>query len=295
MKERIMQVVSAIIALCLLLCGCSSNSDYKYASKWKSRFDITLEDAAPLDLTEDKELEVLLEECKELILATNLKEKYSYFCWDKFDTVDIKRSKGLYVKTTEQVVKEGVDAKYSIKLNTIAVLPVCDVYSEEYFKTIIVHELMHTLTSSKEAYLSPLWEGVADKFAAEVCMLHNLPFEFQYMYEVYFLKLLDNCFGEEKTMQMIWDGTLEQKIEELTEEGFGKKFSDALFVIQNYVQLYGTDTTELENLLDVELDIIVHMTRNHSDTLGEDERAEMLSNCKKMLIKENKYFEELLK
>lgn len=272
-----------------------ANSDeYKYASRWSSSVNFTLEDGTPADITEDDNLDRILNECIDMINSMNLRQLYPYFNWDKLENVKIAHCSGI-ITSDSKFHSNGIDAKYFIKQHLLAILPDAEAYEEDYLKTLILHELIHILTFGTNEFSQPqLYEGIADYLAAQISKAYNLPFRLQYMYEVYFLHMLQNIWGEEETINLLIKGTFDDELDSLTCEGFGKKLSDNLLVIGHYYELYDSDK-QFEKLLLVGQDIVVHATANYCSKLtNESERKQILLNCKEMLLIKNDYFLSLL-
>ncbi len=288
-------LVMALVMVVLTGCSYKDTYRYQYADKWESPFELAYEDGTPIELQDDKELDKLLEECKDMINETDMKELYPYFNWELLEKAEICHSKGVKLKSGEART-EGMDAKYFVKLNKVLVFPVCSEYEEDYLKTLILHELMHTLTYSEEAVKLQIWEGVADFFAGQISNLNALPFKLQYQYEVLYLTQLFTVFGEVETQKMIFDGELANKLDELTKEGMSEKFNSALAILSSFYEIYGnlSDTETAEELVKVIQDVMCHMTANYCEELEEEERAAILESFKGMLIIDDSYFEKLL-
>lgn len=280
--KRLFNLLMSLMVL-LSITACSGEDYYRYADNWDdSSIEIPLTNGIAVDEERDERLESILNDCKDMISLSNLKQLYPKFNWQEFEEVTILKSSGAL--KFEEIITTGIDARYQKDVNKIYVFPVCDEYTTEYLMTILLHELIHTITATDHSMSNVLFEGIADYYACQISNDFNLPFKFKYVEEVYALQFLVDIFGEKETMHMIYNGKLNQKIDEFSKAGMANKFQNALMIYANYYEFFGkVDEQARMELFQVYMDILCHAAVNYSKELPKKEKNNILGNCKFMV------------
>ena len=272
--------------------------EYKYASHWNVAVSLNLDESLiGGNINQSKELTSLLNNCKEMVYSTNMEEVYPELAWDKLDTVSI----WYYDYTPQRPDNLSVLGEYLGSKNYIVVTPLLLEQEDLSIKYgCIIHEIMHALFSNVTNHFQ-LQEGVADYFTTTIAELNGLSYSSSaYIEETRFWLMIGNIWGTKNCVDMLLNDTLNQNIDQLTVDGFGKKFEGLLYCIRNYnkTSVEGTigDYYDKDDLIMMAQDIICHATRNYAKSMkDENDKESMLKFCRDALIIPDDYFLEMLK
>ena len=291
--------VFIIILACLisLITGCTSSNTYRYADNFDEKsYQIEYLEPESAEAIFNIEYDSILEDCKSMILATDLKAKFPYLNWNNLENVEIRRCNGHLIDG--QVQNIGIDARYHQPLNMVYVYPACDQYDADYVKTIVIHELIHCITYSEAVCTNQLWEGLADLYTMKICREFDLPFKLQYQMEFLSLTFFNNVFGEEAVVEMLYNGTLDSEIDRHTKPGMAAKFNCATSIAGHYYEMYGAYDVAYFELIKVIQDIQCHVAISACADMSEDTRKKVYEKCKTTLIYDQyideSYFRKLL-
>lgn len=296
MNKRILALVLAFV-MTFGLCACASNQvKFEYADEWSQKMPILHTEYEAINKTNDNRLEEILAECREIVKSGIDKEKYSFWNWEKLDSVKVYRADRLVSLYNNQEISESSDAIYDYDKHEVLVFPCCDSYEEDYFRTILIHELIHVLTYSEECYTHMMWEGIADYWARAISEKNGLPFELCYIYEVHFVELFVTFMGEQKFMESFYDGSLNEIIDQNTKKGSGEKFEAILFYMAHYPAVYGRMPTigEAQFMLKAGQDIIFHMCASYIREMEESQKEKIRDKMMQKVMLNKEYFELVL-
>lgn len=275
----IMQVIFAFTS--------SNNSGYQYAANWNHIVNVKRCDEEPINIIEDESLTKAMKMCKELILQSDFKNNYAYFNWERFMETNI-----AYVSTVS-FDNDLVVAEYNQNKNLIMINVKQLDYFKQYIYNTIIHELIHTLTSSDEITSTMMHEGLTQYLTIKVAKENNL----QYCKQLYYIQvnnveILKCIFGEKKTIEMICKGELEKEIDTWTDEGMGKKYTSAMYFL-SCINI-DDDYDEYIKLVKVTQDILCHLAVNYSRSLDNYTKKKMLNDVYSQIELRNQYFFELM-
>ncbi|MCR5147156.1 MAG: hypothetical protein K6B70_07465 [Clostridia bacterium] len=273
--------------------------DYRYAGRNKEfqKSHIVYEEGSPVVGEESIFLTSVLTECKKLInMNYELVTKYPFLNWDRVRETTISYCKCIEMSDGE-TLQDEITAKYYSTDNKIFVMEGNSVvYSEPYLKRVLIHELMHALTYSDFLSNNMLSEGVAEKFTEIICNQNHIPFAYSsdYTYNVWAYDMLENVFGDDKLIFMSYHGFLIDIMDIYTKKGLGSEFFYTLENLDNY-QRNTKDSffkrRKCEKMIKTPEDIIVHLTHNYVlDSKNNCDVDTVISDCKSLLISDDKYF-----
>ena len=273
--------------------------DYRYAGLYAKREHgkVVYEEAIPQGISEtDEYTKELFKECKDMI-NSSLKS-YVFLNWEQLEKCEIYNFSSSYISTGEK--DEYALACYKSNENKVYILPrVCADYEKQHVKRIIIHELMHCLTYSQKIAGTVFYEGVAEVLTFEVCKIYNINFNYEYLTNVWAYRTLENVFGSEATVFLLYTGNMKREIDKYTQEGYGQELYavlDKMFAYASDEQLTFVDEMNLKYLQKVAQDILAHLTYNYASKLLDKSNANrIIMNFKNefLLIKES-YFQKIL-
>ena len=291
----------AVLAFFLLLgiAGCRDQhvQDYRYAWSWEPWLvqDIDFyHEGYPVNLQRSEKFSEAFVEAKELVKRSGFQEQFPYLNWELLEDVVVFQSEGLHLLNGGSLMagedSELEPARYLPDANILVMFAEED-YSNEFLMNLMVQQVFNILIDGPENRDYQLRDGFAVHYTKELGLYDLLG-----CVEEDFLEVLFNIFGEEDTVNMIQSGTLDEQLDELTEEGYGKKFNDALFELGHYYQLYGCESAEYDRLLMVEQDILFHAGKKWASNLPYEEKVKVMSSLEDSIFVEDEddYFRKLL-
>lgn len=281
MKKLIVTILC--ITCCLTFGATFSNANsktiekYIYAQDWN--YNIRWQDNAvdfKNDLYTNKNLDELLQICKDEYITSDVCSHYPYLAWDKFENI----------KIYESNLDNETDVAMYIKSSNIIVI---NKYVFEHSDTnnkhlYILHELAHCLTSSEESTSSGGFnEPVAEFMTYKVCENQNIDFEFSYKDVSTLYMLISNTYGDDELIYDFYNGSLIENLNQITDNN-ANKLASILYFLEHPAKRQELPFS-YDYLIMMAQDIAIHANINTQKSL---------ENFSEHLIITNDYFSNLI-
>lgn len=273
--------------------------DYRYAGLYAKHEHgkVIYEEAIPQGISEaDEYVQTLFKKCKKMVNSSL--QSYYFLNWNRLEECEMFYYSSSVASTGE--IDEYAIACYNSSENRVYILPnLLNKYGEQYLKRVIIHELMHCLTYSKEIADTVFYEGIAEVLASRICKIYNLDFKYEYLINVRDYRTLENVFGQDATVYLLYNGRMQKEIDRYTQKGYGQELFEVLDKISVYSKHeddLNIDKKQINYLEKVAQDILIHLTCNYANNLSDKNRAnQIIENFEnEFLLIKDEYFESIL-